>query len=171
MQKGCNHSILLLLSCQVMSDSLRPHGLQHTRFPCPSPSPRVCPSSCPLNWCCHPTIFSSVTLFSFCLQSFSASGSFPMSWLFASGGQNIGASASAPVLPMNIQGWFPSKLTGLILQSKALSRIFSNPTVQNHQFFGTLPLYVPTLTSIYDYWKDHSLDYTDLCQQSDVLAF
>ena len=137
MQKGCNHSILLLLSCQVMSDSLRPHGLQHTRFPCPSPSPRVCPSSCPLNWCCHPTIFSSVTLFSFCLQSFSAWGSFPMSWLFASGGQNIGASASAPVLPMNIQGWFPSKLTGLILQSKALSRIFSNPTVQKHQFFNT----------------------------------
>ena len=125
MQKGCNHSILLLLSCQVMSDSLRPHGLQHTRFPCPSPSPRVCPSSCPLNWCCHPTIFSSVTLF-FCLQSFSASGSFPMSWLFASGGQNIGASASAPVLPMNIQGWFPSELTGLIsLESKGLSRVWS----------------------------------------------
>ena len=141
-QKGCSHSILLLLlllSCQVMSDSLRPHGLQHTMFPCPSPSPRVCPSSCPLNWCCHATILSSVTLFSFCLQFFSASGSFPMSWLFASGGQNIGASASAPVLPMNIQGWFPLELTGLILQSKGLSRIFSNTTVQKHQFFGAQP--------------------------------
>ena len=96
----------LLFSHQVVSDSSRPIGLQHVRLPCPSPSPRVCPSSCPLSQWCHPTISSSVTLFSFCSQSFPASGSFPISWLFTSGGQSIGASASASVLPMTIQGCF-----------------------------------------------------------------
>ena len=112
--------LLLLFNCQVMSNSLQPHGLQHTIPPCPSPSLRVCSSSCPLNPWCHPTISSSVTLFSSCLQYFPASGSFLMSQLFESGGQSIGASAS--VLPMNIQGWFPLGFTGLIsLLSKGLS--------------------------------------------------
>ena len=96
---------LLLFSCQVMSHSLQPHGLQHARPPCPSSCPRVCPSSCPLNWWCHSTVSSSVTPFSSCPQSFPASGSFPTSLLFASGGQSIGASAS--VLVINIQDWFP----------------------------------------------------------------
>ena len=107
-----------------MSESLEPHGLQHARLPCPSPSPGVCSRSCPLNWCCHPTISSSFTLFSFCLQSFLASGSFPVSWLFASAQQSIGASASTSVLPVNIQGWFPLGLTGLIsLLYKGPSRV------------------------------------------------
>ena len=120
-----------------MSDSLRPHGLQRTRLPCPSLSPRVGSSSCPLSWWCYLTISSSATLFSFWLQFFPASGSFPMSGLFASGGQRIGATASASVLPMNIQGWSPLGRTGWIsLQSKGLSRVFYNTTIQKHQFFG-----------------------------------
>ena len=113
------------------------NSLQHTRLPCPSPTPRACSNSCPLSWWCHPTISSSVIPFSYCLQSFPASGSFPMSQFFASGSQRIGASASASVLPMNNQDWFPWGLTSLIsLQSKGLSRVFSNTTVQKHQFFG-----------------------------------
>ena len=116
--------------------SLRPHGLQHTRLPCPSPTPRAFSNSCPLSQWCHPTISSSVIPFSSCLQSFLASGSFPMSQFFASGGQSIGASAS--VFPMNIHDWFPLGLTGLIsLLSKGLSRVFFNTTVQKHQFFGS----------------------------------
>ena len=103
----------LSFRCSVVSYSLQPHGLQHTRLPCPSPSPGVCSNSCPLSQWCHPTIWSSVVPFSFCFQSFPASGSFPMSRLFASDGQSIGASASASALPMNIQGWFPLGLTGL----------------------------------------------------------
>ena len=127
----------LPFSCSVVSDSLQPHGLQHTRPPCPSPSPRVYSNSYPLSQWCHPTISSSVVPFSSCLQSFPASGSFPMSQFFTSGGQSIGISASASVLPMNIQNWFPLGWTGWIsLQSKGLSRVFSNTTVQNHQFFG-----------------------------------
>ena len=111
-------------SRSVMSCSLRPHGLQHTRLPCPSPAPRVYSNSCPSSRGCHPTISSSVVLFSSHLQSFPASGSFPMSQLFASGGQSIGASASASVLPMNIQDRFPLGWTGWIsLQSKGLSRV------------------------------------------------
>ena len=107
-----------------MSKSLWPHGLQPAKLPCPSPCLRVCPSSCPLNQWCHPTISSSVTLFIFSLQSFPVSGFFPVNWLFASGGQSIKASASASILPMSIQGWFPLKLTNLIsLQSKELSRV------------------------------------------------
>ena len=119
--------MLLLFRCKVVSDSLWPHGLQHSRLPCPAPSPRVCPSSCPLNrWCC-PTISSSVTLFSSCLQSCPASGYFPMTWLFTSGDQNIRASASASVLPRSIQDWFPLGLTDLIsLLPKGL------PTLQHH---------------------------------------
>ena len=120
----------LQLSCWVMTNSLQPHGLQHTRLPCPSPTPGACSNSCPSNWWCHPTISSSVVPFSFCVQSFRASGSFPMSQFFPSGGQSIGASALASVLPMNIQDWFPWGLTGLIsLQSKGLSRVFSNTTL------------------------------------------
>ena len=117
-----------------MSDSLQPHELQHARLPCPSLSPRVCSNSGPESQWCHPTISSSVVPFSSCLQSFPASGSSLMSRLFASGGQNIGASASVSVLPMNILEWFPLGWTGLIsLQSKRLSGVFSNTTVQKHQ--------------------------------------
>ena len=127
-------SSLLLFGFSVISDSLRPHELPHNRPPCPSPPPGVCSDSGLLSQWCHPTISSSVALFS-CLQSLSASESFPMSWLFTSGGQSIGASIS--VLPMNIQDWFPLVLTGLIsLQSKGLSRVFSSTTAQKHQFFG-----------------------------------
>ena len=112
------------------------HGLQYDRLPCPLPSSRACSNSCALSRWCHPTISFSVVPFSSCLQSFPASGSFPMSRLFASGDQNIRASALASVLPMNIQDWFPLALTGLIsLQSKGLSRVFSNTTVWKHQFF------------------------------------
>ena len=125
-------------SLSVMSDSLWPHGLQHTRPPCPSPTPRVYSNSCPSSWWCHPTISSSIVLFS-CLQTFPATASFLMSQLLASGGQSIGISASASVLPMNIQDWFPLGWTGWIsLQSKGFSRVFSNTTVQKHQFFSAL---------------------------------
>ena len=120
----------------VVSDSLWPHEPQHARPPCPSPTPRVYPKSCPLSRWCHPTISSSVVPFSPCPQSFPASGSFPMSQLFAWGGQSIRVSASTSVLPMNTQDWSPLEWTGWIsLQSKGLSRVFSNTTVQKHQFF------------------------------------
>ena len=122
----------------VMFDSLGPHGLQHARFPCLSPIIGFCTNSCPLSQWWHPTILSFVVPFSSCLQSFPASGSSPVSRFFTSGGQSIVASASAPVLLMNIQDWFPLGLTGWIsLQSKGLSRVFSNTTGQKHQFFGT----------------------------------
>ena len=125
-------------SRSVVSDSLRPHGLQHMRPPCPSLTPGVYSNSCPLSQWCHPTISSSVVPFSSHLYSFPASESFPVSQFFASGGQSIGASASASVLLMNIQDWFPLGWTGWIsLQSKGLSRVFSNTTAQKHQFFGT----------------------------------
>ena len=124
-------------SVTVMSNSLRPHGLQHTRFPCPSLSPRVCLNSCLLSQWCHLTISSSVAPFSSCPQSFPALGSFPVSQLLALSGQRIGASASTSVLPMLVQGWFPLELTGLnYFQSKGLSRFFSSTTIWNHQFFG-----------------------------------
>ena len=122
-------------SCPTLCD---PHGLQHARLPCPSPSPRVCSISCPLSRWCYPTISSFVVPFSSCLQSFPASGSFPMSWLFPSDGQSIGASVLVP--PMNIQDWVPLGLTGLVsLLSKGLSRVFSSTTVQKHQFFSMQP--------------------------------
>ena len=140
-------------SHSVVLNSFRPHELQHTRLPCPSISPGVDSNSCPLNWWCHPTISPSIVPFSSCLQSFPALWSFPTSQLFAWGGQSTGASASALVLPMSIQGWFPFGLTGLIsLQSKGLSRVFSNTTVRKHQSFGALLSYCPTLTSVHDYW-------------------
>ena len=121
-------------SHSVESDSLLPHRLQHTRLPCPSPTPGACSSSCPSSQWCHPTISFSVIPFLSCLQSFPASGSFPVSQFFTSGCQSIGISASASVLPMNIQDWFSLGLTDWIsLQSKRLSRFFSNTTVQKHQ--------------------------------------
>ena len=132
---------ILLMSVQfsrsVVSDSLRPHELQHARPPCPSPTPGVYSDPCPLSWWCHPAISSSVVPFSSCLQSLPASGSFPVSQLFSWPGQSIGVSASASVLPMNTQDWSLLGWTGWIsLQSKGLSRVFSNTTVQKHQFFS-----------------------------------
>ena len=162
----------MLFNHQVMSNSLWCHGLQHARLPCPSPSPGVCPSSCPLNWWCHPTISFFVALFSFWLQSFPARGSFPVSQLFESGGQSIGASASASFLPKSIQGWFPLRLTDLIsLLSRGPSE--SSPTLQ-FESINSLALclfYCLVLTSIHDSWKDHSFDYKDLCQQVMSLLF
>ena len=129
------HSVQFSLS--IVSNSLQPHELQHARPPYPSPTAGVHPNPCPLSQWCHPTISSSVIPFASCPQSFSASGSFQMSQLFASGGQSTGASASTSVLPMNIQDWSPLGWTGWIsLQSKGLSRVFSNTTVQKYQFFG-----------------------------------
>ena len=125
-------------SLSVVSDSLQTHESQHTRPPCPSPTPRVHSDSRPSSQWCHPAISSSVVPFSLCLQSCSASGSFPRSQFFMSGGQSIGTSASSSVLPMNIQDWFLLGLTGLMsLQPKGLSRVFFNTTVQKHQFFGS----------------------------------
>ena len=128
-------AVSLLLSHSVVPNSLWLHELQHTRLPCPSPSPRVCSNSCPLSQWCYPTISSSIICFSSCPQSLWPSGSFQMSWLFASGGQSIEASVLASVLPMDIQGWSLLGLTGLIsLLSKGLSRVFSSTTVWKHQF-------------------------------------
>ena len=150
--------INLLFRHSVMSNSLQPHELQHTRLPCPSPPSRVCSNSCPSSPWCHPTVSSSVVPFSSCLKSFPASGSFPMSQFFASGGQSIGASASASVLPMNIQDWFPLRWTGWIsLQYKGLSRVFSSTTIRINSSVLRF-LYSPILTSIHDYWKNYSLD-------------
>ena len=132
-----NFEPLVQFSRSVVSDSLWPHESQHARPPCPSPTPGVYSNSCPSSWWCHPTISSSVVPFSFHFQSFPVSGSFPTSRLFQSGGQSIGVSASTSVLPVNIQDWFPIGLTGWIsLQSKGLSRVFSNTTVLKHQFFS-----------------------------------
>ena len=151
--------ISVQFSCWVMSISLQPHGLKYARLLCPSPAPRACSNSCPSSWWCHPTISSSATPLSSHLQSFPASGSFPMSQFFASGGQSIGASDSASVLPLNIQDRFPLGLTDLIsLQSKGLSRVFFNTTVQKHHSSVLSFLYGPTFTSIHDYWKNQSLD-------------
>ena len=143
----------------VVSDSLQPHGLQHTRPPCPSPTPRVYPNSRPLCRWCHRTISSSVIPFSSRLQSFPASGSFPMSQFFPSGDQSIGVSASASVLPINIQDWFPLGWIGWIsLQSKRLSRLFSNTKFKNINSSAFSFLYSPNLMSIHNSWKNHNLD-------------
>ena len=137
---GSNLSIVKLrvqFSHSVVSYFLWPHGLQHAKLLCPSPTAKACSNLCPSSQWCHPTILSSVAPF-FCLQSFPASGAFQISQFFTSGGQTIGISASASVLPMNIQGWFPLGWTGwTTLQSKGFSRVFSNTTVQKHQFFST----------------------------------
>ena len=146
-------------SRSVMSDSLQPHEPQHARPPCLSPTLGVHSNSCPLSQWCHTTISSSDVPFSSCPQSFPASGSFPMSQLFAWGGQSIRVSASTSVLPMNTQDWSPLGWTNWTsLQSKGLWRVFSNTTVQKHQFFRCSALYSPALTSIHDHWKNHSLD-------------
>ena len=159
-------------SCTLVSDSLWPHGLQHTRLPCPSPTPEVHSNSCPLGRWCHPIISSSVIPFSSCLQSFPAWGSFPMNKFFPSSGQSIGVSASTSVLPMNIQDWLPLGWTSWIsLQSKGFSRVFSNTTVQKHQFFST-PRSLQSNSHIHTWlletpklWLDRPF------QQSNVSAF
>ena len=146
-------------SHSVMSNSLWPHGLQHARLPCPSPTPIAYSNSCPLSQWCHPTISSCVVPFSSCLKSCPASRSFQMSHFFLSGGQSIGLSASASVLPKNIQDWFPLGLTGWIsLQSKDSQE--SSPTPQFKSINSSVLsfLYGPTLTSIHGYWKNHSFD-------------
>ena len=136
--------------------TLQIHGLQHARPPCPSPTPGVYSNSCSSSKWYHPTISSSVIAFSSYFQSFPASGSFPMSQFFASSDQSIRVSASASVFPMNIQDWSPLGWAGWIsLQSKGLSRVFSNTTVQKHHFFSAQLFYSPTLTSIHDYWENH----------------
>ena len=148
-------------SCSVVSDSMQPPALQHARLPCPSPTPGVCSNSCPSSQWCHPTISSSVVPFSSCLQSFPASGSFPRNQFFASGGQSIGVLASASVLPMNTQDWFPLGWTGWIsLQSKTpWSPLASSPTPQfKASILWCSAFYGPTLTSIHDHWENHSLD-------------
>ena len=144
-----SHISSVQVSCSVVSDSLWPHELQHARPPCPSPTPRFYSNSCPLSRWCYPTISSSVIPFSSCLQSFPASESFPVTQLFASGGQNTGVSASASVLPMNTQDW-SSVWTGWIsLQSEGLSRVFSNTTVQKHQYFGCSAFFIVQLSHPY----------------------
>ena len=164
--------IFIMFSRSVRSNSLWPHRLQHIMLSCPIPTPRACSNPCLSSHGCHPTISSSVVPFSSCLQSFPASGSFPMSQFFASGGQSIRASSWALVPPMNIQDWFPLGLTGWIsLQSKGLSRVFSNTTAQKHQFFSIQFLYGPTLTSIYDYWKNNNFDYMDFVSKVMSLIF
>ena len=150
-----NHISSIQFNCSVMFDSMRPHGLQHARPPCPLPTPGAYSNSCPSSQWCHPNISSSVIPFSSCFQSVLASRSFPRSQFFASGGNSIGVSASTSVLLMNIQDWFPLGWTGWIsLKSKGLARVFSNTTVHKHQFFGVQP----SLTSIHGYWKNHSFD-------------
>ena len=140
-------------SHSILSDSLQRHGL-HPRPPCPSPTPRACSNSRPLSQWCHPAVSYSVVPFSSCLPSFPASGSFQISQLFTSGGQSTGAWASASILPMNIQDWFPLGFTGLIsLQSKGLSRVFSTPQFKSISSSVLSFLYGSTLTSIHDYWK------------------
>ena len=152
------HNSSVQFSHSVQSDSLWPHRLQHTRLPCASPTPWAYSNSCPSSRWYPPNISSPVVPFFSPLQSFPASGSFPVSQLFASDSQSIGTSASALVLPMNIQDWFPWGLTGCIfLQSKGLSRVFSNTTVQKHSSVLGF-VYGPTLTYIRDYWKNHSFD-------------
>ena len=156
----------MLFHHAVMSDSLWPH-VKHARLPCPSPSPRICSNSCLLSQRCHPTISSSVALFSSCPQSFPASSSFPMSQLFASGGQSIRASASISILPMNIQDWFPVGLTGCIsLQSKGLSESSPAPQFKSINSLALSLLYGPTFIPVDDLWENHIFDYTDLCWQS-----
>ena len=155
-----------------MSDSLWPHKSQHARPPCLLPTPGVHPNSCPLSWWCHPAISSSVVPFSSCPQSLPTSESFPMSQLFTLDGQNIGASASALILPMNTQGRFPLKVTGLISSlSKRPWRSSSAAWFESTNSSALRLFYGPTLISAHDYWKNHSFDYTDLCWQSDVSVF
>ena len=150
---------LLFFNCLVMSNSMWPHGLQHTRLPCPLLSPWICSNSCPLSQWCHPTISSFIAPFFSCPQSFSASGSFPVSQLFTSGGQSIGASASVSILSMNIQGWFPLRLTVWFPYCSGDSQEPS-PTPWFESISSSLLTFLhgPTLMSIHDYWKNKSFD-------------
>ena len=159
-----------------MSNSSPLHWLQNARFLCSPLFPEVFSNSCPLSWWHYLNISSSSTHFSSYPQSFPVPGTFPMSWLFTSDGQGIGASASASVLPMNIQGWFPLGLSGLIsLKSKGLSRVFSNTTMWEHQFFGIQSSSYSN--SHIHTWllekkkKKHGFNYTDLCQKNDISAY
>ena len=162
----------LLFSCSVMSECLWPHRLQYTRLPCHLLSTGVCSNSCPLSQWCHPTISSSVVPFSSRLQSFPASGSFSMSQFFASDGQSIGVSASASVLPMNTQDWFPYDwLVGSPCSPRDSQESSPTPQFKSINSSGLSFLYSPTLTSIHDYWKNHSFDKMDFCRQSHVSAF
>ena len=155
----------LSFSLSVLSDSLRPHGLQHTRVPCPSPSPSAYSNSCPSSWWCHSTIWSSVVPFSSCLQSFPTSGSFPVSQLFSAGEQSIGTSALASVLPKKSQGWSLSEWTGWTPCNPSHSQD-SSPTPQFKSINSSALSFLcsPNLTPIHDYWKNHSFDKIDLCQ-------
>ena len=158
---------MLLFYHKVVSNSLQPHGLWNTRLPCPLLSPRACSDSCPLSqWCIQPS-HPLVTPFSSCHQSFPASGSFPTSQLFTSGSQSFGASASASVLSVHIQGWFPLGLTGIISLLWESSPI---PQFESINSSALSLLYGSALTSIHDYWKNHSFVYTDLCQQSPYIS-
>ena len=159
-------------SCSVVSDSLRPHEPQHARPPCPSPTPGVYSNSCPSSQWWHPAISSCVIPLSSCPQALPASESSPMNHLFTWGGHSIGVSASASVLPMNIQDWFPLGWPGWISLSPRGSQE-SSPTPQFKSInFSVLSfLHNPTLTSIHDHWKTHSLDQTDLCWQSNISGF
>ena len=172
MQNACTAGFVVVVQAHGAPDSLQSHGLQHTRLPYPSLSPRICLNSCPLSQWCYPIISSSFAPFSSCPWSFPASGSFPVSWLFTSVGQGIGASALASVLQMNIQGWFPLGLTGLISVYPRDSQD-SSPAPQ-FESINSLALslpYGPTCTSINDYWKNHIFEHMDLSQQSYVFAF
>ena len=170
--KRCSTSLFIQFSHSVVSDSLQPQELQHTRPPCPSPTPRVHSDSHPSSRWCHPAILSSVIPFSSCLQSFPASGSFLMSPFFTSGGQSFGVSALSSVLLMNIQDWSPLGWTGWIsVLSKGLSRVFSNTTVWKHLLFIAQPsLWSNSHICTWPLGK-HSFDSTDLCRPSDVSAF
>ena len=165
-----------------MTDPLQPHELQYSRLSCPSLSPWICSNSCPWSQWCNPAISSSVVSFSSCPQSFPASGSFTMSWLFPSGGQSFGASSSASVLPMNLLGWFPLILNDCLVQP--ILRLNKSPCCprdtqesspvlwfENISSLALSCLYGPILTSVSDYWKNHRFDYMNLCQQSYVSAF
>ena len=167
-QIGCR----VQFSCSVISNSLRPHEPQHTRPPCPSPTPGVYPNPRPLSQWCHPTISSFVVPFSSCPQSSPGSGSFPVSQFFTSGGQNIGVSASTSVLPLTTQAWSPLGWTSWIsLQSKGLSRVFSSTKFKSINSSALSFLVSPILTSIHDYWKNHSIDLMDLVDKINVSAF
>ena len=159
--QGCtrNFTRKLQFSCSVMSNYLWPHGMRHARLPCPSPTPRACSNSCPSRWWCHPTISSSVGPFSSCPQSFTASRSFPMSQLFASGGQTTGVSASASFLPVNTQDWSPlDELVGSPCSPRDSQESSPIPQFKSINSSVLSFLHSPTLTSIHDYWKNHILD-------------
>ena len=147
-----------------MSDSLWPHESQHVRLPCPSPTPRVHPKSCPSSWWCHPDISSSVVSFSSCPQSLPALGSFPINQLFAWGGQSTGVSALASILPINTQDWSP-------FSPRDSQESSPTPQFKSINSSALSFLHSPILTSIHDHWKNHSLDKTDLCRQSSISTF